>query len=162
MFMPPSPRFTFNPQQQPQYQAGANTRPPQPISNPMQNPQTGEIMGMNPMQAQLVGQQVDKFAGRYDQMDKNDTAAQNAGAAPLGFGQQVGGMLGFNNFAGKGGAADIVRSAQGIGGDTQGPPMPMDMFEQLKGSAKDGQLGIAPAMVAGGDFFPSWMTSLFS
>lgn len=152
MFQPPSPMMTYANMQRPQYQAQANNQMRPMVQNPMQAPQQGD---QNPMMAMMAARGAQQMGERQDQMAKNDAAAQAAGANPMNMGQRLGATFGLNDYGRAGGAADLIRSQQGMPSEIQGPPMPMDMFK--------GAGNMPPEAVAGaaGGFFPSWLTSMF-
>lgn len=148
MFQPPNPLMTYNPQQRQQFQPRANNM--MPPSPPMQMEQAQQQQ--NPLMDVMAQRGAQQIGQRMDQTGKNDAAAQAAGANPLNFGQRFGAAFGGNNYGSAGGAADIIRNQQGMGGDMQGPPMPMDMFKNAGGVAAGG---------GASSFFPSWLTSMF-
>lgn len=155
MFAPPSPLMTFQNMQRPQYSPSVSMSRPMPmVSNPLANPQAQDQQ--NPLMKMMEQRGAAQMGKRMDGLDNTNAELAKAGADPLNFGQRVGGMFGFNNYAGPGGAADAMRQQQGIGGNMQGPPMPMDMFKQLGGNAQMPQGG------ADNGLFPSWLTSMFS
>ena len=148
MFQSPNPLMTYNQQPRPQFQ-------PQPSNRMMpqmpQQPQMGPQEQQNPLMAMMAQRGAAQMGQRMDQTAENNAAAQTAGANPLNLGQRLGATFGMNNYGARGGAADILRNQQGMISDTQGPPMPMDLFK--------GAGGRLPEQNA---FFPSWLTSMFS
>lgn len=153
-FSPPSPLMTYQNMQRPQYQPMASTARPTPMSNPLAGPQAQEQQ--NPLMAMMAQRGAKNMDARMTGLDNTNAALASAGADPLSFGQRVGGMFGFNNYAGPGGAAAAMRQQEGIPSNMQGPPMPMDMFKQTSGNAQMPQAG------ADSGFFPGWLTSMFS
>lgn len=155
MFSPPRPLMTYQNMQRPQYQPSSLMTTAMPAApNPLAGSQNAEQQ--NPLMAAMAQRGAAQMGQRMDGLDNTNSELEKAGAQPLGFGQRLGGLFGFNNYAGRDGATAAMRQQQGIPSNIQGAPMPMDIFKKVSGNAQMPQSG------ADGSFFPNWMTSLFS
>lgn len=160
MFLPPSPRFTYNNQQLPQYQAVANApQPSAPLANPLQGAPSAQPNQLQAMQAMMAAKGAEQFKTNMDQLGKNSTEIENQGGTPLDFGQKVGAMFGFNDYATPQGVDAARRVQSGMPQNMQGPAMP---FEMMQKANMDMQPPTNTQAMGGGNFFPNWLTSLFS